>query len=214
MCVFFFFQAEDGIRDHCVTGVQTCALPISPGGERDAADNCVEQRGLAAAVRPDDRQAVRPAELEVDRPEPKGAALDDGFLEPGDDIAGTTLWCEAEPELPGLVRLVDLRQPVDAPADRALHILRLLLLAPLAVAAFLPALHLPHLLLESRLLALIRVVRLVLAPQRVRARMLVLAPAAGELGGAVRPLVKLDDSIHRPVEEVAVVRDDHERSRQ
>src|SRR5438034_3411520 len=27
---FFFFQAEDGIRDHCVTGVQTCALPISP----------------------------------------------------------------------------------------------------------------------------------------------------------------------------------------
>src|SRR5947207_11079906 len=25
---YFFFQAEDGIRDHCVTGVQTCALPI------------------------------------------------------------------------------------------------------------------------------------------------------------------------------------------
>src|SRR5260221_2312393 len=29
-CSVFFFQAEDGIRDHCVTGVQTCALPISP----------------------------------------------------------------------------------------------------------------------------------------------------------------------------------------
>src|SRR5438876_8557317 len=27
----FFFQAEDGIRDGRVTGVQTCALPISPG---------------------------------------------------------------------------------------------------------------------------------------------------------------------------------------
>src|SRR5438034_10962519 len=27
----FFFQAEDGIRDHCVTGVQTCALPIFAG---------------------------------------------------------------------------------------------------------------------------------------------------------------------------------------
>ena len=26
---FFFFQAEDGIRDTSVTGVQTCALPIS-----------------------------------------------------------------------------------------------------------------------------------------------------------------------------------------
>src|SRR6266498_5312343 len=28
-CGFFFFQAEDGIRDADVTGVQTCALPIS-----------------------------------------------------------------------------------------------------------------------------------------------------------------------------------------
>src|SRR5688572_31611512 len=28
---FFFFQAEDGIRDLTVTGVQTCALPISRG---------------------------------------------------------------------------------------------------------------------------------------------------------------------------------------
>src|SRR5260221_370977 len=26
--LLFFFQEEDGIRDHCVTGVQTCALPI------------------------------------------------------------------------------------------------------------------------------------------------------------------------------------------
>src|SRR5690348_17636136 len=29
ICFFFFFQAEDGIRDGRVTGVQTCALPIS-----------------------------------------------------------------------------------------------------------------------------------------------------------------------------------------
>src|SRR6266851_1160236 len=32
--LFFFFQAEDGIRDRDVTGVQTCALPISEGRER------------------------------------------------------------------------------------------------------------------------------------------------------------------------------------
>src|SRR5690349_23112143 len=36
--LFFFFQAEDGIRDLYVTGVQTCALPISvhpdPGAQR------------------------------------------------------------------------------------------------------------------------------------------------------------------------------------
>src|SRR2546427_8570150 len=31
---FFFFQAEDGIRDLTVTGVQTCALPISSPGRR------------------------------------------------------------------------------------------------------------------------------------------------------------------------------------
>src|SRR2546421_9052504 len=29
--MIFFFQAEDGIRDLIVTGVQTCALPIFPG---------------------------------------------------------------------------------------------------------------------------------------------------------------------------------------
>src|SRR5256885_4705289 len=29
LILFFFFQAEDGIRDYKVTGVQTCALPIS-----------------------------------------------------------------------------------------------------------------------------------------------------------------------------------------
>src|SRR2546426_8660318 len=39
---FFFFQAEDGIRDYKVTGVQTCALPISFGrwvGVELTADN-------------------------------------------------------------------------------------------------------------------------------------------------------------------------------
>src|SRR5207244_8552734 len=30
LLIFFFFQAEDGIRDDLVTGVQTCALPIFP----------------------------------------------------------------------------------------------------------------------------------------------------------------------------------------
>src|SRR6266498_2617606 len=32
--LFFFFQAEDGIRDADVTGVQTCALPIFSPGEQ------------------------------------------------------------------------------------------------------------------------------------------------------------------------------------
>src|SRR5438552_15596267 len=33
--LIFFFQAEDGIRDDLVTGVQTCALPISARSRRN-----------------------------------------------------------------------------------------------------------------------------------------------------------------------------------
>src|SRR3989442_9221117 len=36
---FFFFQAEDGIRDADVTGVQTCALPISTEAANDSLQN-------------------------------------------------------------------------------------------------------------------------------------------------------------------------------
>src|SRR2546422_7091980 len=35
--IFFFFQAEDGIRDVAVTGVQTCALPISANSSQRGA---------------------------------------------------------------------------------------------------------------------------------------------------------------------------------
>src|SRR5690606_19205167 len=35
ICLFFFFQAEDGIRDFHVTGVQTCALPILAAAKQD-----------------------------------------------------------------------------------------------------------------------------------------------------------------------------------
>src|SRR2546426_8992842 len=38
--VFFFFQAEDGIRDYKVTGVQTCALPISVPGMVEMSSWC------------------------------------------------------------------------------------------------------------------------------------------------------------------------------
>ena len=38
---FFFFQAEDGIRDYKVTGVQTCALPISWVAADNEALSCI-----------------------------------------------------------------------------------------------------------------------------------------------------------------------------
>src|SRR5947209_19560536 len=44
-CWFFFFQAEDGIRDIGVTGVQTCALPIYEGVELLLRDRLAEGRG-------------------------------------------------------------------------------------------------------------------------------------------------------------------------
>src|SRR3712207_8354547 len=51
-CVFFFFfQAEDGIRDIGVTGVQTCALPILGVVDRDAVHVREHGRDLRAGGR-------------------------------------------------------------------------------------------------------------------------------------------------------------------
>src|SRR2546430_4490128 len=47
---FFFFQAEDGIRDLTVTGVQTCALPILPA----ASVEYFAEHGVAFAPGPVD----------------------------------------------------------------------------------------------------------------------------------------------------------------
>src|SRR5256885_8566136 len=54
MCIFFFFQAEDGIRDYKVTGVQTCALPISDrsgSGTRAGGPRRVDSRQAQRARR-------------------------------------------------------------------------------------------------------------------------------------------------------------------
>src|SRR5215467_7506643 len=52
LCLFFFFQAEDGIRDYKVTGVQTCALPIFDSFEQiqvttGGGDVSVQSSGLS-----------------------------------------------------------------------------------------------------------------------------------------------------------------------
>ena len=140
------------------------AEPAPSLGERQAAQQGVEQRRLAAPVRAEHRDAFGPGELEVERAEPKRAALDDGALEPHDDIAAALARREVEPQLPGLVRLVDALEPLDPPGEGLLDILRLLLLAALAIAALLPLLHAPLLGLEPRFLALVLLVCLALSP--------------------------------------------------
>src|SRR2546430_12684613 len=74
----FFFQAEDGIRDLTVTGVQTCALPISHGARSPRAPATVPEsrrtsgsRGRAASMHPSQS-----------RHEPRVAAEAPGFPGP------------------------------------------------------------------------------------------------------------------------------------
>src|SRR5690606_40090887 len=50
-CQFFFFQAEDGIRDFHVTGVQTCALPISTTKLPGSAQNSATDSASATRLR-------------------------------------------------------------------------------------------------------------------------------------------------------------------
>src|SRR2546430_6720496 len=53
LCGYFFFQAEDGIRDLTVTGVQTCALPISaPEGTRDPQSAARAVREMFTSIAP------------------------------------------------------------------------------------------------------------------------------------------------------------------
>src|SRR5712675_1542044 len=61
VCFFFFFQAEDGIRDVAVTGVQTCALPISsgrrrPGRHRSSAGIAYRPRSNGSTNRSEERR--------------------------------------------------------------------------------------------------------------------------------------------------------------
>src|SRR5690625_7154626 len=56
--LYFFFQAEDGIRDGHVTGVQTCALPISPGSSRSGwrARTAPRRSSISASGRSEERR--------------------------------------------------------------------------------------------------------------------------------------------------------------
>src|SRR2546429_5037788 len=69
----FFFQAEDGIRDVAVTGVQTCALPILPGEISFYSDPRYgtplrKTRASAVFVPPDFAESIATAQVRVANP--------------------------------------------------------------------------------------------------------------------------------------------------
>src|SRR5206468_6732593 len=61
-CFIFFFQAEDGIRDLIVTGVQTCALPICVPWP-------ISMLALKTSTPPSGRPATRSRDLSATRSE-------------------------------------------------------------------------------------------------------------------------------------------------
>src|SRR3712207_8501604 len=73
---FFFFQAEDGIRDIGVTGVQTCALPISSPIRRQRTRTPSGPQAWTCRISPPPRQTTvspltsntRPRVLQLPRP--------------------------------------------------------------------------------------------------------------------------------------------------
>src|SRR2546429_2289904 len=64
---FFFFQAEDGIRDVAVTGVQTCALPISRIVRQPRKPHGLRARGNDALIEVDALRAARAHHFEYVR---------------------------------------------------------------------------------------------------------------------------------------------------
>src|SRR5947208_7773192 len=73
---FFFFQAEDGIRDDLVTGVQTCALPISASaGSSPPAPGCraapPRRRGSPTGTAPAARVRGREPVGQLPAPHPR-----------------------------------------------------------------------------------------------------------------------------------------------
>src|SRR5687768_18282487 len=61
--MIFFFQAEDGIRDVAVTGVQTCALPISPFLSADRSASRPTRKPRMPMINAQTRNRARSEEL-------------------------------------------------------------------------------------------------------------------------------------------------------
>ena len=103
-------EGEAGLVDLAEQHPRPQRLP--PGRQRHPAEEGSEQRRLAGAVGPDDRDALGPGDLQVDRSEGETVPRDDGFRQRRHHGAGARRRRDRHLQLPLLARLVDL---VEAP---------------------------------------------------------------------------------------------------
>src|SRR6266511_2815486 len=102
---FFFFQAEDGIRDFHVTGVQTCALPIYAirvgriGGDRLLVVE-VERRRFT-----DQGRRLTPRDAAVHRLADENARRQQVGARREADLVGVTVRRERDPRVGGAVEI-------------------------------------------------------------------------------------------------------------
>src|SRR3989440_1521844 len=78
----FFFQAEDGIRDLIVTGVQTCALPICTGraGRLTRASRRAASASISSVLQNANRTSRRPSSGRLKKLEPGTGATPISFV--------------------------------------------------------------------------------------------------------------------------------------
>src|SRR4029077_20352424 len=117
------------------------AAPALAPGQGQLAAEPLQERRLASAVAAEQREPVTVAQLQVDRPDAEAVALDDRLREPRDYVGAARGRREREPRRTRRPRLLAPCEPTELLGRSLLHVLRLLLLATLAVAALLP---LPH----------------------------------------------------------------------
>ena len=202
------------------------ADPARARGERQPADERVDERRLAAAVRADERDPLAPGQLEVERAEHEAAAPQRRAVQAHGHVARALAAAEAQLQLPAPPRLVDGVEPLDRLLRRA-HLRRLLLgaLGPLGAADLVRVVAAEALAARTPVsdhwrwrpravgepVALGRVGRRS-APRRGARR----SPAARgsrpsrrRTPRGVGDLVELEHARDRALEEGAVVRDDH-----
>src|SRR6266481_2571038 len=111
----FFFQAEDGIRDGTVTGVQTCALPISRGkaplpgiGINPVRPDLVERAGINGVVIAEVRPGTPAAQAGLQALNAKSGKLGDVIVAVNGKRVDTLSTFVAELDRAGIGNTVDL----------------------------------------------------------------------------------------------------------